>query len=231
MKQPLNREGVKYLFSPFRWTLLMAAAFFIAAGRLDIGKAWAAFGLHLSGAAVGAILMWRFAPELANLRAAARQGTKAWDKAILTIYFSLTLLVIPVIAGLDVGRYESSHWGNASYAVGIFLYLAFFTLLHWAMLTNKHFEVSARIQDDRSHAVVTHGPYAFIRHPGYVAMAFAAMADSFLLGSLYSLIPGILAVTVTVVRTHMEDKMLRNGLNGYPEYAERVRYRLIPRVW
>ncbi|WP_054691429.1 methyltransferase family protein [Desulfosarcina cetonica] len=227
----MNKEGVRYLLAPLRWTILMAVAFFLAAGQLNILRAWLAFGIHFLGAIVGAILMWKFAPGLANQRAFIRQGTKRWDKLILAIYFLLVLLAIPILAGLDVGRYQWSQL-NINYAiVGIVLYLGFFLLFYWAMLTNEHFEGSSRIQNDRAHRVVMNGPYGLVRHPGYVAMIFACLADSFIIGSLYSLIPAILAVIITIIRTFLEDRMLQNELDGYSEYSRKIKYRLIPGIW
>lgn len=229
MQQHLTREGAKYLLAPFLWTLIMMIVFFAAAGRFDIPRAWLAFGTHFIGAVLGALLMYRFAPELANQRASARQGTKGWDKAILTIYFFLLLLGIPFTAGLDVGRYQ---WSNSqSTGLGLVCYSLFFLLFHWAMLTNKFFEGTSRIQMDRDHRVIRSGPYAYVRHPGYVAMISASVADPLIIGSLYSLIPSCLAVGVILVRTGLEDRMLRDELEGYAEYAATVKYRLIPGIW
>lgn len=229
MERHLTGEGVRYLLAPFRWTLLMMVVFFAAAGRLDIPRGWVAFGAHLAGAALGALLMYRFAPELANRRAAARQGTKAWDKAILAVYFLLLLVGRPLTAGLDVGRF---HWSDLdSMGLGLLCYSLFFFLFHWAMLTNEFFEGTARIQTDQGHRVVRRGPYAFVRHPGYAAMIFGNISDSLIIGSLYALIPSCLAIGVLIVRTGLEDGMLRRELDGYAEYAATVRYRLIPGIW
>ncbi|UJX39607.1 isoprenylcysteine carboxylmethyltransferase family protein [Desulfovibrio sp. JY] len=229
MKQQLTRKGIKYLLAPFRWTLFMMIVFFVAAGRLDIPRAWLAFGLHFIGAVLGALLMYRFAPELANQRASAGHGTKGWDKAILTIYFFLLLVGIPLTAGLDVGRYQWSELHDMG--LGLICYLLFFLLFYWAMLTNKFFEGTSRIQTDRDHRVIRFGPYAYVRHPGYLAMLFASVSDALIIGSLYALIPSCLAVGVTIVRTSLEDKMLRSELDGYAEYAATVKYRLIPGLW
>ena len=231
MNQRLNKDGIKYLLATFRWTILMAVAFFVASGRFDVYRAWLAFLIHFLGAVVGAMLMWKLAPELANQRASIKQGTKGWDKIILAIYFFLVLLAIPAIAGLDVGRYHGSQL-NPTYAIiGIAFYAVFFLLFYWAMLTNKHFEGSARIQKDRAHRVVRKGPYYFVRHPGYAAMIFASISDYLIIGSRYALIPSIIAVLVTMLRTFLEDRMLLAELEGYSEYAQETKYRLIPGIW
>jgi protein-S-isoprenylcysteine O-methyltransferase Ste14 len=231
MRQRLDKDGIKYLLKPFRWTLLMATSFFLAAGRMDIFSAWLAFAIHFLGAILGALLMWKFAPGLANRRASLRPGTKRWDKVILAIYFVLILLVIPVTAGLDVGRYRWSQLGIDATILGIAFYLLFFLLFYWAMLTNDHFEASSRIQDDGVHRVIKDGPYRYVRHPGYTAMIFASLTDAFMIGSLVALIPSLFALIVMVIRTFLEDRMLQMELAGYAEYAKGIKYRLIPGIW
>ena len=96
---------------------------------------------------------------------------------------------------------------------------------------NKFFEPSVRIQTDRGHHVIDTGPYAIIRHPGY-AFGFAFfLGIPLALGSLWGLIPAIIMSALLVVRTVLEDRTLQNELPGYKQYAERVRYRLVPGVW
>jgi protein-S-isoprenylcysteine O-methyltransferase Ste14 len=51
------------------------------------------------------------------------------------------------------------------------------------------------------------------------------------LGSRLALIPAALLVALLVVRTALEDRTLQRELRGYPEYASRTRFRLIPGVW
>jgi protein-S-isoprenylcysteine O-methyltransferase Ste14 len=231
VKQRLNRDGIRIVLAPFWVTIISIVVFILAAGRMDIFKAWLVFGINFVGSIVVAILLWKFAPGLANQRGSVREGTKTWDRVILIIYFSLTFLVAPIIAGLDVGRFKWSQLG-VSYAVGgIALYTAFYFLFHWAMLINEHFEGTSRIQDDRGHKVIMNGPYSFVRHPGYIAMMFTNLAYSFTIGSLYSLIPSVSAIIAIVVRTFLEDRMLQNELEGYSEYAKKTKYRLLPGIW
>jgi len=88
-----------------------------------------------------------------------------------------------------------------------------------------------RIQDDRGHYVVTTGPYALIRPPGYLSGMLWVASIPLILGSLYAFLPVALYVVLMGFRTYLEDRTLREELLGYAEYAERVRYRLIPGVW
>jgi protein-S-isoprenylcysteine O-methyltransferase Ste14 len=104
-------------------------------------------------------------------------------------------------------------------------------LITWAMLVNTHFETTVRIQHDRNHKVITAGPYAAVRHPGYVGASLWALSTPLIVGSALGLIPAALAVLTLVARTRREDDMLRRELAGYADYAARVRYRLIPGIW
>src|SRR5262249_25800331 len=101
----------------------------------------------------------------------------------------------------------------------------------WATAVNRHFEPTVRIQTDRDHAVVDQGPYAIVRHPGYAFSLPLMMGMALAMGSLWALIPAGFAVLLLIVRTRLEDATLQAEMPGYREYANRVRYRLIPGLW
>jgi protein-S-isoprenylcysteine O-methyltransferase Ste14 len=103
--------------------------------------------------------------------------------------------------------------------------------LIWAQSVSKFFEPTVRIQTDRGHRVIDTGPYALVRHPGYVAACLLNLGIPLSLGSFWALVPAILLCLLLVVRTVLEDKTLWNELTGYEEYTHRVRYRLVPGVW
>jgi protein-S-isoprenylcysteine O-methyltransferase Ste14 len=96
---------------------------------------------------------------------------------------------------------------------------------------NKFFEPTVRIQTDRGHRVIDTGPYAIVRHPGYAFGSGFFLGMPSALGSYWALIPAALVCPLLVLRTIWEDQTLREELPGYKEYAQRVRYRLIPGVW
>jgi protein-S-isoprenylcysteine O-methyltransferase Ste14 len=79
--------------------------------------------------------------------------------------------------------------------------------------------------------VIDTGPYAIVRHPGYVSSFLAFLGMSLSLGSFWALIPRILSCSLLVLRTNWEDQTLREELPDYEAYARRVRYSLIPGVW
>ncbi len=135
-----------------------------------------------------------------------------------------------LIAGLD----ERFHWSPAS-SVNIHLInLTFFilgnALIGWSMASNKFFSMGVRIQDERGHTVVSGGPYQYVRHPGYAGIIVNAIFTPMLLGSLWAFIPALLSASLFVVRTGL-DHTLQQELEGYKEYSQKVRYRLLPGIW
>jgi len=79
--------------------------------------------------------------------------------------------------------------------------------------------------------VVTTGPYAWVRHPMYTIMIILLFAVPIALGSRYALILAAFLTVLLVIRTYLEDRTLHSELKGYPEYAKRTHYRLIPGIW
>lgn len=99
------------------------------------------------------------------------------------------------------------------------------------MVTNKHFEGTVRIQNERNHQVIDHGPYKYMRHPGNLAMVLSCFIQPLIIGSVHAFIPGFFSAVLMIMRTKMEDEMLQKELSGYKEYANKVKYRLISKVW
>lgn len=145
---------------------------------------------------------------------------------------SFLFLATVATASLDAGRY---HWSGPIPWIDQFDSLIVFSLSwavqNWAMSANPFFSTAIRIQPERGHRVMTHGPYRFVRHPGYLAMAISMPATALALGSLCALIPALSYSAVMLCRTSREDMFLKHKLEGYSRYTGKVRYRLIPGLW
>jgi len=224
-----DKAIIKRAFQILSFLFLQAAILFFAAGTLDIPRAWLYFGLYLVYLAVNMAVFLKWNPDIIRARSETKL-TKGWDVAFGIVY-TVSMVLIPAIAGLDVGRYHWSVLDARFAALGILLFLPGAALITWAMAVNKFFEGTVRIQKDRGQTVVTTGPYAYVRHPGYAGMSLIYIAPPLIIGSAYALIPAAAIVAGLVVRTHFEDRMLLEELDGYAEYAKRVRYRLVPGVW
>jgi protein-S-isoprenylcysteine O-methyltransferase Ste14 len=230
-EKQLTSDGVKAILMPFGWKAVFYICFFLAAGRLDITRAWLLLGIDYLGVVIISVIFWKLAPELANQRATIKEGTKHWDKVFLAFYFTISLIAFPIVAGLDVGRFQWSEL-HINYSIaGVILFTLCVAFISWAIMVNQFFETTVRIQTDRGHKVITGGPYRLVRHPGYLSLILGALSATFIIGSGYSLIPGGLGIIAVVIRTFLEDRTLQEELNGYREYASRVRWRLVPGIW
>jgi protein-S-isoprenylcysteine O-methyltransferase Ste14 len=190
------------------------------------------FLLVVTAASVpGTWYLRRVNPDVIAGRVNRHEGWRPWDALLGLFGFLPTMLAIPIVAALDDGRYQWSRlpwWGCL---LGYALMMTGFVGEAWATSVNKFFEPSVRIQTDRGHRVIDAGPYGIIRHPGYAFGFLLFLGMPLALGSLWALIPAVMLCPLLVARTVLEDRTLQNELTGYKEYAQRVRYRLVPGVW
>lgn len=203
---------------------------FLAAGRLDWLWGWLYMGLYLAGIAVSAVLMFRTSPETIAERADA-SGVRGWDRVVGGLFTFTYFFGLLVVAGLDARYGWTPRLPLALHLLSAAAFLLGFALFVWAMLSNARFATVARLRTDGEHAVCSSGPYQFVRHPGYSGAILQSLAAPLLLGSLWAFVPGLLSAILLIVRTLLEDRMLRVELAGYPDYARRVRYRLLPPIW
>jgi protein-S-isoprenylcysteine O-methyltransferase Ste14 len=210
--------------------IILAVLLFPPAGRITWTRGWL-FLLVFALLMFGAIVYFRRVnPQMFAIRSRVHPETKRWDKVVIGLLF-LAMFAIPLVAGVDDGRF---HWSRMSWllvGLGYLLLITGWIGIAWAETVNPFFEPGVRIQTERGHHVVDTGPYAIVRHPGYVAASvmFAGFAMS--LGSWWALIPAGVGSLVLVQRTVWEDRTLHVELPGYATYATRVRSRLIPGVW
>jgi protein-S-isoprenylcysteine O-methyltransferase Ste14 len=211
--------------------LLIGAALFLSAGTLQWPRGLLFLAAFLFFTVVSMAWLWRVNPEIfVARRRPTGPGTKGWDRVLLFALLASFLATL-IVAALDDGRF---HWAPAplwAVLVGYFLLLAGYLGTSWAQAVNRHFEPSVRIQSDRDHHVITTGPYARVRHPGYIFGVIVAFGVALALGSLWALLPAFLFMGLLVIRTILEDATLQRELPGYAEFAAHVRYKWIPGIW
>lgn len=138
-------------------------------------------------------------------------------------------VVFFLAAGLST-RFGRPQTPSVLFAMGMLIMLACCFLSVWPVWVNRNFESSARIQEDRGQTVCSTGPYAFVRHPGYSVLILWALSMPMMFG-LYAGIVAVTIILLVIIRTGLEDSMLKNDLPGYKGYMEKVKYRLLPYVW
>lgn len=208
----------------------LMALFFGSAGTFNWPEAW--IFLFFYATAVTEVVVWmkKNSPELLQERMTRRKDAKTWDKIILTVYTVLIMALI-VIAGLDAVRYQWSKVPIGLKALGFIGFIPAFLLIFWTMTHNRYLSEVVRIQEERGHEVCTTGPYQYVRHPMYVGIIIFLLCLPLALGSFFALILSAVIIFLFLLRTSLEDKTLQKELPHYKEYAEQVRYKLIPGLW
>lgn len=159
------------------------------------------------------------------------QDVKSWDKVLSPLMAVTMSFPLVIVAGLDHNFGWSVEFPAWLTILGFILILFGYTFAGWALTENRFFSGMVRIQKDRGHKVCDSGPYRIVRHPGYAGNILALPGIVLALGSVWTIIPAAVALIIAVVRTVLEDRTLREELPGYPDYARRVPYRLIPGVF
>ncbi len=208
---------------------VMGVLLFWPAGTLSWPGAWWFATAFLVCTLIAVVIIWRVNPEIFAARSRIQPGTKAWDYFFIALIIGGFLLVL-VVGGLDF-RFSWSAMPAWLVAVGYALFLLGYAGSIWPVAVNRHFEPGVRIQEDRGQTVIDTGPYALVRHPGYSAAVLLIFGMALMLGSYWALIPAIIAVGGTAVRTVFEERTLRAELAGYIDYTQRVKYRWVPGVW
>jgi protein-S-isoprenylcysteine O-methyltransferase Ste14 len=219
----LNLLVIVLLFGAISPTVIFGLA-----GRWDVWNVWAYAGISVVSLAFQTLAIYRQSPDLLKARmkeAGGRVRLRA-DRAFVVLSISQW-----IIAGLD----QRFHWSDSVPLVGVVAGLVIVAigwgLTTWSVWVNPFFSPAVRIQAERGQRVISTGPYAIVRHPGYATILLCLVASAVALNSLLSIIPAVIYLAVTVRQTAIEDRMLHDELAGYADYAAKVRYRLIPGVW
>lgn len=211
--------------------LIVASILRFVSGRSDWGRAWFYAGLLLTVQTALGLSLRRAKPDLMVERSRMREGTKSWDKWLAPIIAIIGPVAFWATAAADM----RTHWPPPvpmAWSVAAFVVCAAgFLLTFRAMWTNRFFAATVRIQKDRGQTVVSDGPYAWVRHPGYTGALAFTLATPVALGSWIALVPAALTDLVLVIRTFLEDRTLSAELEGYDAYTRRVGSRLIPGIW
>ena len=200
--------------------------------RWDWWEAWVFAITCILGFAISRMLAARRHPDLIAERARLMQheDAKSWDK-LLAPLVGLGGGLIPLVAGLEALFDGLPTFSLPVKIVSLVIILAGYALGAYALIENRFFSGMVRIQTDRGHQVVSSGPYHWVRHPGYAGALVTYAVTPLFLDAPWAFLPVVLLTIALVIRTELEDRTLQDELEGYRDYARRVRYRLLPGVW
>ena len=206
--------------------IVLGLVFFLSAGTIRYWQAWAYLIAVFIPMMIFGIYMFKHNPKFLERRMRTRE-TRKKQKLIQTVGL-LPFLLTFVMPGIDI-RFRWS--GAPVYAaiIGLALILLGYLMTLYVFLTNSF--ASRVVEVEKEQRVITTGPYAFVRHPMYVAVIIFYGMTPLALGSYWALIFSLMIIPILIVRIKDEEKELEENLAGYGDYMHKVRYRLIPGVW
>jgi protein-S-isoprenylcysteine O-methyltransferase Ste14 len=213
---------------------MFAVALLWPAGTCDWWEAWVVIGIWFMFGVVMISYLVSHDPDLLAERMRLlpfHKDQKPWDRVIMLLFLiaGFSLYMVP---GFDVVRYGWSEplplWLRVT---AMLVHIPCFVALGWIMHENSYLSQVVKIDNERGHKVITTGPYSFVRHPMYTVIIVLLTAVPVALGSRYALLVAGFLMVLLVVRTWYEDRTLHAELEGYPEYARKTRYKLVPGVW
>ncbi len=206
--------------------ILMGAILFLPAGTINYPYAWVFMALLFVPMLILGIVLFAKSPELLSKRLKSKEKENV--QVGVVIASAVMFLGSFILAGFDF-RFGWSHipvWGVMIAAI---LQFAAYVMYAEVMRENAYLSRTVEIQENQK--VVDTGLYGVVRHPMYTATVLLYFAMPIVLGSWAAFMVMLAYPVIIVFRIRNEEKVLEQGLEGYREYKQRVKYRLIPFIW
>lgn len=206
--------------------ITVGALLFLPAGSLNYLNGWLFIGLlFVPMLILGTILLIK-SPQLLQKRLSAKEKENT-QKGVVAVS-GLLFISGFVAAGLDFrfGWSQVPLWCVITASVVLLIAYALY-----AEVMRENAYLSRTIEVQGNQKVVDTGLYGIVRHPMYAVTLWLFLAIPVVLGSWWSLICFLPYIAVIVIRIRSEEKILEAGLDGYAEYKQRVKYRILPFVW
>lgn len=211
-------------------TLAAAALLlFVPAGTLKFWQAWSYIGMFFLYFAIGMPYFIMVSPGLIQRRLKAGPGAEedASQKVIMAIGLPL-LPPLFLVPGLDrrFGWSAVPAWLSIA---ALLVCLVGMATAYYSTVYNEY--AASTITVEENQPVISAGPYALVRHPLYTGIGTWFFVTPLALGSWWGMLPAVLVPALLIVRLLYEERSLRERLPGYPEYCQKVRWRLIPGIF
>jgi protein-S-isoprenylcysteine O-methyltransferase Ste14 len=225
----MTHLNIRALRASLFGALVMAALLFLSAGTLNYWQAWVFLSVFVG--ASSAITVYLAIKDPALLERRLKVGPKAETEQ--TQKFAVTLAIAGFVALLVVPaldhRFGWSHVPPWISLAGDAPIVFSFVFMFFVLKENPFSASTVQVVKDQR--VISTGPYAVVRHPMYAAALLLVVGTPLALGSWWGLLPAVLMFPALIWRLRDEEAFLTRNLPGYAEYAQGVRYRLVPLVW
>ena len=206
--------------------VLLGVLLFLPAGTLHFKNAWILIAVLFIPMFAAGVLMMLKDPELLKKRLSAKESEEE-QKTVIALS-GLMFIASFVVAGLNYrfGWMTMPSW--IVWAAAIVFLLAY---LMFGEVLRENSYLSRTIEVQEGQKVVDTGLYGIVRHPMYSATLFLFLAMPLILGSPISFLISLAYIPIIAKRMRNEEEVLEEGLEGYREYKQRVKYKVIPHIW
>ena len=206
--------------------LVVGLLLFLPAGTFAYWQGWLLIGILFIPMFIAGLFMLIKSPDLLRRRLDVREEQSEQKTVILLS--GLMFLAVFVVAGLNVrfGWMVLPAWVSWAAAV---LFLFAYALYAEVLRENVWLSRTVKVQENQK--VIDTGLYGIVRHPMYMVTLFLFLSMPLVLGSPFSFVISLAYLPSIAGRISNEEKVLESGLEGYREYKNRVRYKVIPFVW
>lgn len=206
--------------------ILVGLLIFLPAGTLSFTNGWILTGVLFIPIFIAGIVMLLRNPELLRKRLDAKEKQK--DQSLVVKLSGLMFLSGFIIAGLGY-RFD---WYTLPFGFTVFGAIVFLlSYILYAEVLRENTYLSRTIQVQENQKVIDTGLYGIVRHPMYSATLLLFLSIPLILGSIFSFIIFLAYPFIIAKRIKGEEKLLEKELEGYKEYKDKVKYRLIPFIW
>ena len=206
--------------------ILVGILIFLPAGSLKFFNGWLLMGILFVPMFFAGIIMMIKNPELLKKRLNAKE--KESEQSLVVKLSGLMFLAGFIVAGLGF-RFNWYTLPNSVSIGGSVIFLIAYLLYAEVLRENTYLSRTIEVQENQK--VIDTGLYGIVRHPMYSVTLILFLAMPIILGSINSFIIFLTYPFIIAKRIKNEEFVLENELNGYREYKQKVKYRLIPFIW
>ena len=223
----MDRKTVIQAFAKFFiGVVLVGALLFIPAGTPAWPQGWRLMVILFVPMFLAGIVMIRKNPELLKKRLNAKEEQREQQDVVKLS--GLMFLAAFILAGLNF-RFQWIVLPDWISWAAVAIFLISYGLYAEVMRENTWLSRTIEVQEEQK--VVDTGLYGVVRHPMYMSTLFLFLAMPLVLGSLISFLVMLVYIPIIVKRIRNEEQVLEEGLEGYTEYKQKVKYRVIPFIW
>lgn len=206
--------------------IVLGALLFVPAGSIKYWNGWLLMGILFIPMFIAGIVLMIKNPELLKKRLNAKETEK--EQKLVILFSSIMFVSGFIVAGLNY-RYSWFMLPNIVVIISSVLFVIAYILYAEVLRENTYLSRTIEVQENQK--VIDTGLYGIVRHPMYAATILLFLSMPLILGSVFSFVIFLVYPVIIAKRIKNEEIVLEKDLQGYSEYKEKVKYKVIPFIW